>query len=70
MGTFWAHLSHDVDDFRARSVTSAARKRFALARADTQNVVVHFGRWDAFITITSLNLVGGVGSLPNATAIQ
>ena len=31
---------------------------------------MHFGRWDAFITITPLNIVRGVGSLPNATAIQ
>jgi kynurenine formamidase len=28
------------------------------------------GRWDAFITIKPLNLTGGVGSPPNATAIR
>ncbi|GAA4550407.1 cyclase family protein [Pseudonocardia xishanensis] len=28
------------------------------------------GRWDAFVTVKPLNLVGGVGSPPNATAVR
>ncbi len=49
LGTFWAHFSQDVDDFRARNVTSADRERFAAPCADGRSAVVHFAHYDAAV---------------------